>query len=46
MLVAVEDGTAYYKRMAKSENPDLVALADDFAASMKKHLKFDVRLVK
>jgi hypothetical protein len=46
MLVAVEDGTAYYKRMAKSENPDLVALADDFAALMKKRLKFDVRLVK
>lgn len=46
MLFAVEEGTRYWKRMAKSDNADLVALADTFAAAMKKHLKFDVRLVK
>ena len=46
MLYAIENGTAYYKRLAKSTNPDLVALADAHAASMKKFLKFDVRLAK
>lgn len=46
MLFAVEEGTRYWKRLAKSDNPELVALADTFAAGMKKHLKFDVRLVK
>jgi hypothetical protein len=46
MLFAVEEGTRYWKRMAKSDNAELVALADDFAALMKKRLKFDVRLVK
>lgn len=46
MLFAVEEGTRQWKRLAKSDNPDLVALADDYAAAMKKRLKFDVRLVK
>jgi hypothetical protein len=46
MLVAVEDGTKYFKRMHKSTNPELVAYAEEFAALMKKHLKFDVRLAK
>ena len=46
MLFAVEEGTRYWKRLAKSDNPELVALADAVAAGMKKHLKFDVRLVK
>jgi hypothetical protein len=46
MLFAVEEGTRQWKRLAKSDNADLVALADDYAAAMKKRLKFDVRLVK
>ena len=46
MLFAIEEGTRYWKRLAKSDNPELVALADAHAASMKKHLKFDVRLAK
>jgi len=46
MLFAVEEGTRYWKRLAKSDNAELVALADAVAAGMKKHLKFDVRLVK
>jgi len=46
MLFAVEEGTRYWKRLAKSDNPELVALADAVANGMKKHLKFDVRLVK
>ncbi len=46
MLYAIENGTAYWKRLAKSDNPELVALADAHAANMKKHLKFDVRLAK
>ena len=46
MLFAIEEGTRQWKRLAKSDNPDLVALADDYAAAMKKRLKFDVRTVK
>lgn len=45
-LVAIEDGVKYYKRMAKSEDAKLVAYADAFAALMKAHLNFDVRLAK
>lgn len=46
MLFAVEEGASYFKRLAKSDNSELVALADAFALLMKKHLKFDVRLAK
>ena len=45
-LVAIEDGVKYYKRMAKSDDAKLVAYAEAFAALMKSHLKFDVRLAK
>jgi len=45
-LVAIEDGVKYYKRMAKSDDAKLVAYADAFAALMKSHLNFDVRLAK
>jgi hypothetical protein len=45
-LVAIEDGVKYYKRMAKSDDAKLVAYAEAFAALMKSHLNFDVRLAK